>query len=87
MTPKRWRAVTEWPLAVASVMFLAFYGWTVIANLQPPENLLPEIVMLFIWGLFVLDFAVRFILSTERRRWLLKHIPELLILHFLHFVR
>jgi voltage-gated potassium channel len=55
MTQKSWRTRTEWPLAVAAILFLLVYSVQVIA--QPGESIgqLLEIVTWTIWAVFLID--------------------------------
>jgi voltage-gated potassium channel len=65
----RWQRVTEWPLIVASALFLVAYAWQVIADLSGPADALAELVMWATWSLFVVDYAANLILVGRDRRW------------------
>ncbi len=76
---ERWRRLTDIPLTVLAAVFLAAYSWEVIANLQPPIVLLPEVIMWIIWGAFVVDFVVNLVLAERRVRWFFTHFYDFLI--------
>ena len=79
MTLKRWKSLTEWPLAAAAIVFLVAYAWTVITNVKDDRAVLPEIVMNIVWVLFVIDYLVSLSLAKPRGRWFITHLHELLI--------
>lgn len=45
---QRWQQLTEWPMAIAAVIFLGAYAYVVIGNLRPSEIMWPERLMLAI---------------------------------------
>jgi voltage-gated potassium channel len=71
---RRWERVTEWPLMIAAVVFLAAYA---VPILDPglPSWLLDSCLLLswLTWGIFVVDFAVRLFLAEERLRYIVRH--------------
>ncbi len=69
MDQARWRRLTEWPLIIASVLFLVAYAWEVIANLQGPELEIAETVIWITWALFLVDYLANLILAEPHRRW------------------
>jgi voltage-gated potassium channel len=69
MNQARWRRLTEWPLIVASVLFLVAYAWEVIANLQGPPLDVAETVIWITWGLFLVDYVANLVLVEHRNRW------------------
>jgi len=81
LTSQHWRALTEWPLILAAVLFLAAYAWEVIANLQPPWSNLAEAVIWLSWAMFLIDYVVRFALAGRghRWRWFYTHVFDLAI--------
>ena len=79
LTQAHWRSYTDIPLTVAAAIFLAAYAWEVIANLKPPADLLPEVVMWIIWAMFVVDFVVNLVLAERRVRWFFTHFYDFLI--------
>jgi voltage-gated potassium channel len=79
LTQAHWRQLTDIPLTISAAIFLGAYAWEVIADLQPPELVIAEIVMWVVWGLFVADFAVNLILAERRVRWFFTHFYEFLM--------
>jgi voltage-gated potassium channel len=79
LTQAHWRHHTDIPLTIAAVIFLMAYAWEVIADLQPPDDLVAETIMWIIWGLFVVDFAVNLILAQRRVHWFFTHFLDFLI--------
>lgn len=76
MTFERWARLTEWPLIVAAVVFLAAYSLQVLA----PQHILAgpaEVLILGVWFIFTVDYVVRFGLAPERWRWFFRHLHEL----------
>jgi voltage-gated potassium channel len=79
ITQEHWRHYTDIPLTVAAAVFLGVYAWEVIADLQPPADLIPETILWVIWGVFVVDFIVNLILAERRVRWFFRHFLDFLI--------
>lgn len=79
MSQASWEARAEWPLAGAAVLFLIAYSVQVIG--QPDGTLAVALAAIVwgIWGLFLIDYAVRLYLAERRRRWFVRNIHELLI--------
>ncbi|GAA3076082.1 MULTISPECIES: potassium channel family protein [Actinomycetes] len=73
----RWQKATEWPMAGAAIVFVVVYSYAVIGNLRGPEMFWPELVMLVIWVLFAVHYAVSLALVRDRRRWFFTHLHEL----------
>ncbi|WP_345802377.1 ion channel [Microbacterium sp. AZCO] len=69
MTQQRWRELTEWPLIIASILFLIAYAWEVIADLQGPASMVAEFVLWVTWGAFVLDYVANLVLVPHHTRW------------------
>lgn len=68
-----WERKAEWPLTVLAVVFLAAYAWPIVR----PD--LPEFwaaacrdMGWVVWALFVVDYAVRFVLSESRSRFVVR---------------
>ncbi|GAB3062406.1 hypothetical protein [Sediminivirga luteola] len=76
---ERWQEVTEWPMAIVSLVFLGVYGYVVIGNLRPSDTDWPQQVMNGIWVLFAAHYVVSLFLAHERLRWFLTHLHELAI--------
>lgn len=78
---QRWEQLTDWPLMVAAVVFLAAYA---VPILDPglPRGLLDLCRWLtwITWVLFVVDFVVRLSLAEERLRYLARHWYDVLVI-------
>ena len=79
MSAARWHRMTEWPLTVAALVFLGFYAWSVLGDLQGPAGRLAETVITITWALFAVDYVVRLILANHRLRWFGRHLLDLAI--------
>jgi len=81
MSPKRWRRLTERPLIVVSVVFLAAYAWLVIADLQPPASRIAVAVIAASWTVFIVDYVVKVAIERpgRRLRWIATHLFDLAI--------
>ncbi len=80
MTHERWRKLTEWPLLVIAVVFLAGYSIQVIANLNDRQAAVLNVVIGVTWVLFGVDYLVQLILAPRRLRWFTRNLHQLLIL-------
>lgn len=81
MDSQRWRAITEWPLIIAAVLFLAAYAWEVIGDLRPPWSTVTEAVIWLTWLTFLIDYVVRLSLAAPgtRARWFARHLFDFLV--------
>lgn len=80
MTSEEWERGTEWPLAVAALAFLASYSLSVLdRDLTRAQHQTLIGIDYFTWALFVLDDVVRLILAKPRLRYVVRHLPDLLI--------
>lgn len=77
---ERWERLTQWPLIVSAVLFLFAYAVPII---DPGVPRIVKIVCSWVdwvtWGLFAVDYVVRLVLADDRRRYLLHHWLDLLI--------
>ncbi|MCH1868472.1 potassium channel family protein [Nocardioides sp. CFH 31398] len=83
MTASRsdWERRTEWALIVAALVFLAAYAWPILDPDLPAEwRRAAALVVTAVWVLFGVDYLVRLLGSGDRRRWFLRHLPDLAIL-------
>ncbi|WP_328324751.1 MULTISPECIES: potassium channel family protein [unclassified Streptomyces] len=67
---RRWEERTEVPLFAAALIFLACYAVHVLA--QGPDPLLRDVALalsLAVWLVFILDYAVRLVLSGQGMRF------------------
>lgn len=79
--PRRlqWEQLTEWPLTAAAVVFLAAYAWPILDPALPRGWALAcEVAAWGVWALFAVDYAVRWALSADRRRFVRAHAVDLL---------
>lgn len=81
MTQAQWQRYTEWPLIVASILFLIAYSWQVIAQPTGLIDLLVETMMWITWGLFLVDYVANLVLVPRghRWRWFFTHLFDLAI--------
>ncbi|GAA3551306.1 potassium channel family protein [Microlunatus spumicola] len=80
MTPETWKRRGEWPLTVAAVLFLISYSWEVLQpGLADPVVRVLRVVDLLTWGVFVVDYVGQVVLAPARARWVLHHLPDLLV--------
>lgn len=76
-TWERWSTI---PLAVLALLYLALYSIEVLGNLAPVLFLDFVVVSDVIWGIFVVDFLARFILSHQKGQFLKANAIELISL-------
>lgn len=75
---ERWRTLTEWPLMLLAVAYLAVYSWEVLSPQTIPEG--PASAALqAIWIAFAVHYAVSLILAPAKRSWFLRNLHELAI--------
>ena len=79
MNTARWHRLTEWPLTAAALLFLGFYAWSVLADLQGPQDQVAQAVITATWAIFAIDYFVRLILAERRLRWFGRHLLDLAI--------
>jgi len=77
---RRWESATDWPLMAAAVIFLAAYAVPVLDPTLPTWLLgLCRGLSWITWGVFVVDLVVRMALADERKRYLVRHWYDLLV--------
>lgn len=79
MNQARWQRITDWPLTATAILFLIAYAWEIIADFQGPSASLAEGVIQVTWALFLVDYIVNLGLATNRGRWFVRHILDLLV--------
>jgi len=80
MTPELWRKYSEWPLAIAAVVFLVAYSIEVIANIPDRSATVFDVIIWVTWGLFVVDYLATLILAERRLHWFAHNLPAVVIL-------
>src|ERR1700729_708681 len=76
---QRWERHSEWPLAVAAVLFLVLFSRQVFVQPQGREGHIVWAVDWAIWGLFVVDYVVRLCLADNRWHWFVRHLLDFAI--------
>lgn len=77
---ERWERLTSWPLIVSAVLFLVAYAVPIIDPGVPRRvKIVCNWVDWVTWALFAVDYVVRLGLAEDRRRYLLHHWLDLLI--------
>ena len=77
MTLERWRRITEWPLIVASVLFLVTYSIQVIVDPKGSVGALLEDLLWVSWGTFLIDYIVSLVIAPRRWHWFFTHLFNL----------
>lgn len=72
-----WHRRTEWPLLVASLLYLVAYSWRVIADLAGAGWTIATAVLLITWAMFIVDYIVRLALARNRGSWFRHHLGAL----------
>jgi voltage-gated potassium channel len=73
-----WERHTEWPLAVAALLFLVAYGAPIAwPGVSPQLAVACSWVMTAIWVIFGVDYAVRLVLAERRWRFVRTHLLDL----------
>jgi voltage-gated potassium channel len=76
-----WERRTEWALILAAVVFLVAYAWPILdPDLPAPWRRAAALVVTAVWVVFGVDYLVRLLQADDRRRWFLRHLPDLVIL-------
>jgi voltage-gated potassium channel len=79
MTQERWQEITNWPLMIASVVFLVGYSWQVLTDNSGPGVTVVGIFMAVTWAMFIIDYIVRFVLAERRAKWFRTHLFDLAV--------
>jgi voltage-gated potassium channel len=76
----RWERRAEWPLTVAALLFLIAYAWPILdPELPSGVRRTLGLVAWAAWALFVVDYLVRLALATERGKFFLRNMFDLLV--------
>ena len=77
---QRWERLSEWPLTGAALVFLVAYAWPILNPALDGETAgTLRLVTWTAWGLFVVDYVVRLALATDRGRFFIHNIFDLLV--------
>lgn len=79
MDQARWEKIVQWPLLVASVLFLISYSMRVLADLTGPRDAVSAAVLLVAWLVFAADYLINLYLAPERGRWFVTHLFDLMV--------
>ncbi len=76
----RWERRAEIPLLLLALAFVVAYVWPVLdPRLDPTIVTVLQIVSWSVWAAFVIDFATRIALARDRRRYLVAHWYDVLL--------
>lgn len=76
----QWERWTNWPLTAAAVLFLVAYAVPIIWPQLPPSVLRAcSLTSWATWVLFAIDLVTRLVLAPDRRRYLLRHWFDVLV--------
>lgn len=78
MTLERWQNITEWPMMLAALLYLAVYSLQVLAPGTFPAHT-AEAILVGIWLVFAIHYLVSLALAPARLSWFLRHLHELVI--------
>lgn len=77
---QRWDQLVAWPLTGAAVVFLLAYAIPIAApGVSPVVSDACNVLIWIIWALFVLDYAVRFLLAEHKWTFFRKNLLDLAI--------
>lgn len=66
---RRWESWTEWPLVIASGVFLFAYSWTVLDRTTPPAlQTALSACLVIVWAAFTADYVIRLALTPKHGR-------------------
>lgn len=77
---RRWEELLDWPLTVASVVFLTAYAWPILdPDLDRSWRLLCEVLTWVTWTAFAVDYVVRLALAADRPRFVRTNLIDLAV--------
>jgi voltage-gated potassium channel len=77
---ERWERLSEWPLTAAALVFLVAYAWPILnPGLDGDMAETLRLVTWMAWALFVVDYVVRLALASNRGRFFIHNIFDLLV--------
>jgi voltage-gated potassium channel len=78
---ERWERAAEWPLVAAALLFLVAYAVPVVdPTLPPPVLTVCSVVLKLTWAVFVVDYAARLVLSSDRWSFVRHNLLDLAVL-------
>ncbi len=77
MNQKRWARLSEVPLTVAAVVFLAAYTLQVLSRPPARFDRWLDLVEWLTWSVFLVDYVVRLRLAERRGHWFVRHLLDL----------
>jgi voltage-gated potassium channel len=77
---QRFERYTEWPLAIAAVVFLVLFSRQVLSEPHGREAHIVWAVDWAIWGVFFVDYFVRLSLAADRWHWFWRHLLDFAII-------
>lgn len=75
-----WERWSTLPLAVLAFVYLGLYALEVLADMPPATFMDVLVVNDVIWGIFIVDFAVRFAIANHKWRFVKRNMVELISL-------
>lgn len=75
-----WERWSTAPLAILAILYLVLYSYEVLGHLPPALFLDFVLISDVIWGVFIIDFVARFILSPAKVPFLKRNAIELVAL-------
>jgi voltage-gated potassium channel len=82
----RWQQLSAWPVIILSFAYIGVYVVPIFwYPLRPSLATLFRIAEYFIWAAFVLDYAIQFVLSSDRRTFIKREWLTLLFVVFPFF--
>jgi voltage-gated potassium channel len=86
---QKWESLSTIPLAFLALVYLGLYAFEVLGNQS--EMILFDLILVsdIIWGIFIIDFVVRFVMHDDKLLFLKRNVIELigLILPFFRAFR
>lgn len=75
-----WERRSDWPLTGLAVLFLAGYAVSVLAPVGGAARLVLEVLLWGTWAVFALDYLWRLRLARDRRRFVRRHLLDLVLI-------
>ena len=76
---RSWVTAMEWPLIGVALVFGVGYAYQVLAEPTGWPDLACDVLAVSCWLVFVIDYAVRLYLATNRGRWFVRNLLSLLV--------